>query len=83
MNNKMTCVIKKGKDRTKTLDNINLLLVYKIPCSNCDTSYIGESKHTLSNRLEDHKRDVRNKCINKLYQCIALTTNDFFEFFLF
>ena len=35
-------------------------LVYQIPCSQCDWSYIGETGRTLKDRLSEHRRAVRN-----------------------
>ena len=33
MKDNLACVIKRGKDKTKLLDNVNL--VYKIKCNDC------------------------------------------------
>ena len=35
-------------------------LVYRIPCSQCEWSYIGETGRTLTDRLSEHRRAVRN-----------------------
>ena len=35
-------------------------LVYRIPCQDCDWSYVGETARTLSVRVSEHKRAVRN-----------------------
>ena len=35
-------------------------IIYKIPCSGCDKSYFGESHRGLTNRLREHRADVRN-----------------------
>lgn len=35
-------------------------VVYKIPCSDCNAVYIGESKRTLDQRVKEHERAVRN-----------------------
>ena len=35
-------------------------LVYCIPCSNCNWSYVGETGRTLRESLTEHKRAVRN-----------------------
>lgn len=32
-------------------------LVYKIPCSNCDVSYIGQTKQLLRKRVSQHRND--------------------------
>ena len=34
--------------------------VYKIKCSNCQASYIGETGRNLNTRLTEHKRTTRN-----------------------
>ena len=34
--------------------------VYKIKCSNCQASYIGETGRNLNTRLTEHKRATRN-----------------------
>ena len=33
-------------------------VVYKIPCKNCPTSYIGQTKQLLRKRLNGHKYNV-------------------------
>ena len=40
-------------------------VVYKIPCSDCNAVYIGESKRTLDQRVKEHERAVRNGDIDK------------------
>ena len=35
-------------------------LVYRIPCSQCDWSYVGETGRSLAARLKEHKRAVQN-----------------------
>ena len=35
-------------------------LVYRIPCSQCDWSYVGETGRTLQERVGEHRRTVRN-----------------------
>ena len=48
--------IQKGQDLTKKMKK----LVYKIPCSNCDKCYIGETNREKSTRMKEHKKDIRN-----------------------
>ena len=53
---------------TKTKDPVPILLnselVYKIPCSNCDAVYIGETKQRLQKRIQQHKLDIKDKKTN-------------------
>ena len=35
--------------------------VYKLPCNNCPSMYIGETGRSLSIRMSEHMRDVRNE----------------------
>ena len=35
-------------------------LVYRITCDECDWSYVGETGRTLRDRVQEHKRAVRN-----------------------
>jgi hypothetical protein len=35
-------------------------LVYRIPCTQCGWSYVGETSRSLSDRLKEHRRAVRN-----------------------
>jgi len=36
-------------------------VIYRIPCGNCDSVYIGETSQYLSKRLRQHKHDVSSK----------------------
>ena len=40
-------------------------IVYKIPCKDCDATYIGESKRSFKVRSSEHMRAVRNMDIEK------------------
>ena len=35
-------------------------LIYLLPCSNCNWSYVAETSRTLKERLSEHRRSVRN-----------------------
>ena len=35
-------------------------MVYKVQCSSCDMSYIGETGQTLQLRMKEHKRALAN-----------------------
>ena len=36
-------------------------VIYKIPCNDCEDVFIGETKLLLSERLNQHARDVRQR----------------------
>ena len=40
-------------------------VVYKIPCKNCERSYIGETGRLFRTRLEEHKKDVESNTKTK------------------
>ena len=54
------------KDIMKEKDNSNISkmetqgVVYKIKCTTCEKSYIGETGRKLKIRVNEHKNDVRN-----------------------
>ncbi|KAK8762142.1 hypothetical protein V5799_026589 [Amblyomma americanum] len=52
-------------------------VIYKIPCSDCDHSYIGESGN-FERRLNEHKNDVKKKkaCSNALAEHVENTKHD-------
>lgn len=49
----------KTKTKIEKLEQSNL--VYKIPCHNCDKTYIGETSQNLSRRLCSHRSDCKIK----------------------
>ena len=51
---------KKIQDRDEPTCNNRQGAVYKIKCSNCQASYIGETGRNLNTRLTEHKRATRN-----------------------
>ena len=42
------------------------VVVYQIPCKNCNHSYVGETAHKLETRVKEH-RQVYNKAPNSRY----------------
>ena len=40
-------------------------VVYKIPCKDCNVSYIGETKRSFEVRTNEHKRAVKNQDVDK------------------
>ena len=51
---KLNNLISLGKDKLSALDKRNK--VYKIDCTNCDTTYIGQSSRKLNFRTDEHKQ---------------------------
>ena len=47
------------KDKVDKLKNSGV--VYEIPCRNCDSTYIGETKRNLGIRVSEHRRDVNQQ----------------------
>ena len=37
------------------------MLVYEIPCNDCDFVYIGQTKRNLNTRLREHQRAIRQQ----------------------
>jgi len=59
--NKLNKFIKVHKDSLSTSFRSNV--VYKIECSNCDTSYVGQTKRLLKDRIGEHRNHIRrNSC---------------------
>jgi len=55
---KLDLFIKKGKDRLNVGKNTEI--VYKINCTNCDQTYIGQTKRHLDTRIKEHKNNIKN-----------------------
>jgi len=55
--NKLNRFIKVHKDSLSTSSRPNV--VYKINCSNCDASYVGQTKRVLSTRISEHRSHIR------------------------
>ena len=56
MYNNLSKFIIRGKDRTTKIIENNV--VYKINCNNCDSSYVGQSKRQLQERLDEHQKNL-------------------------
>jgi len=39
-------------------------VVYSVPCSQCDCSYIGQTRQTLKKRIQAHKSEIKHKVDN-------------------
>jgi len=50
------------KDKTPLLWRSNV--IYRIPCENCNKSYIGQTGRYLKKRLDEHKRSIRKPITN-------------------
>ena len=43
------------------LEKKDVVVVYEVPCTNCDTTYIDETGRDLKKRIVEHKYAVRRK----------------------
>ena len=57
-------VLKQKQIENKNEHNITQGTVYKVSCNDCDKFYIGETGRKLNIRLNEHKRDAKNKTGN-------------------
>jgi len=55
--NKLNNFIRVHKDNLPSLSRPNV--VYKIDCSNCEASYVGQTKRTLCTRVSEHRGHIR------------------------
>ena len=46
------------KDKVRNLKKANC--VYRIPCKNCNKSYVGETGRSLGLRMEEHRKEAEN-----------------------
>lgn len=46
------------KDKIETLEKTNV--VYEIPCKDCESRYIGQTKRHLKTRIQEHKRSINH-----------------------
>ena len=54
--NKLNGIIRLGKDPVNKLDKTNV--IYNINCENCPSTYIGQTKRCLSERINEHKKYI-------------------------
>jgi len=58
-NNKLHQFIKPKKDPLQNIQKNNV--VYKIECSDCKATYIGQTKRQLGTRIKEHKQNINKK----------------------
>jgi len=58
-NNKLNYIIKPKKDPLPYMQNSNV--VYKIACTDCQATYIGQTKRQLGTRIKEHKQNINKK----------------------
>ncbi|KAL7307629.1 hypothetical protein TKK_0000317 [Trichogramma kaykai] len=61
INNDFSKYIRLGKDSTSTLDSTNV--VYKLSCTGCSATYIGETKRQLKERIAEHRRIKKSETV--------------------
>ena len=66
LNKRLRSIITRGKDKSKTLDQTNL--VYKINCKQCPAVYIGETKRALKKRRGEHKRNSNPQAVINVHR---------------
>jgi len=57
--NKLERIIRVQKDRIEALSKKNV--VYMISCSDCDATYVGQTKRKLSTRVTEHRNQINQK----------------------
>ena len=63
-NHNLRTILRTEKPKNKLLQIKNV--VYKIPCSQCPASYIGQTKRTLGTRIKEHRRMVNTSNTNSM-----------------
>jgi len=61
--NKLNKFIKVHKDRVPT--NCKTNVVYKIDCSDCDASYVGQTSRMLKTRISEHRSQINRNYANR------------------
>jgi len=59
--NKLDRIIRLGKDITDKLNRPNC--VYKLTCTSCSSTYVGETKRRLQKRIEDHQGNDKKSIV--------------------
>lgn len=59
INNNLSNIIRRGKDRQEKNEQTNI--VYRIDCKDCNASYVGESKRTLGTRVKEHIANMKKE----------------------
>ena len=59
MQNFKDCILVHPKDKQEKEDLTEY--VYKVPCANCDKTYIGETGRKFGVRLQEHRTEVESK----------------------
>jgi len=55
--NKLTCFIKRHKDKNSFEDNTNV--VHKLLCNSCNASYVGQTKRKVKTRINEHMKNIK------------------------
>ncbi|XP_071580549.1 uncharacterized protein [Temnothorax nylanderi] len=70
--------IKTGKDNLDKLAHSNV--VYKIPCRECEATYVGQTKRQLKTRVKEHRSDInKNSGSPLVISCHRLETDHDFD----
>ncbi|XP_011868003.1 PREDICTED: uncharacterized protein LOC105562081, partial [Vollenhovia emeryi] len=70
--------IKTGKDKLEKLAHSDV--VYKIPCKDCDATYVGQTKRQLGTRVKEHYNDIkRNLASPSVISCHRMDASHEFD----
>ena len=58
--NKLTTIIKKGKEFLDRNLQRHRNVVYNIQCKDCDAEYIGATKQNLCTRVDEHRKNINS-----------------------
>jgi len=62
--NKLNKFIKGQENILLKFSNKNA--VYKIPCKDCDASYVGQTGRKLGTRISEHRKYIKSSNMNRL-----------------